>query len=132
MVRLRQVPQTTDEAKVILDAARSLQQERLYQKVAAEHAAHQCDLQLQYFLQCGSDEDAQARNRSNRQHLQQDISEATRRLDRAYQDLSTVRQLIERAGYPMMFPIETHPPRFPTNLDHLGDDNDSSSSCWSV
>ena len=114
----------------MLNTARSVQQERLFQRAAAEHAAHQCELELQYLLLCESDEDAQARVRNNLQCHQQDLNEATRRLDRAHQDLGTIRELIERAGYPIQFPFETNPPRFPRNTDDL--DDDSSSSCWGV
>ena len=123
--------QTREAAAGFLNSARSLRQERTFQKGAAEHALHRCELGLLYHAD-ESDEEERAQGLIKLQRCQLELDEATRRLARAEQDFSVVRGLIQRAGYPP-FPIETSPAHFPLLSSSQGDiDDDSGSSCWGV
>jgi hypothetical protein len=118
------------DAARLLNMARSLRQERAFQKGAAEHALHQRQLKLLYLIDVGYDEEALARGRVELQFRQHDLDEATQRSRRADRDFGLVRGILESAGLPIQFPLETSPSRLPSSEDEL--DDDSSGSCWGV
>lgn len=95
---------TREAVASFLNSARSLRQERTFQKGVAEHAVHRCELGLRYYAD-ESDEEGRAQGLIKLQRCQLELDEATRRLARADQDFSVVRGLIQWAGYPP-FPIE--------------------------
>ena len=105
MARAQRFIQSPSAAKDLINKARSLRQERIFRKGAAEHAVHQCDLELGYYgSEC--EEATWARILSKMQHHQRELDEAIDRLARGDQDYGVVTGLLDQAGYPP-FPLET-------------------------
>ena len=110
--------------------ARSLRQERAFQKGAAEHALHQRRLELLFLIDAEYDEEALARGRTKVQFRQHDLDEAIQRSLRADHDFGVVRGILQSAGLPIQIPLESSPARFPvppSDDDEI--DDDSSDSC---
>jgi len=127
IARTQQFLQSSAAAKQLIDKARSVRQECLYRKGAAEHAVHHYGIDLEFCLE----ETTRTRILSNLQRNQHELDDATQWLARCDRDLSVVSRLLERAGYPT-FPLETTPARFPLQIyvtDEDDPDEHSGSSC---
>lgn len=128
--------QSATAAKDLLNNARSLRQERIFQKGAAEHAVYRCQRQQGYYeSNLEYKEATQAQMGIKLQHRWRELDEATQRLARADRDFGLVSGVMEEAGYPP-FPLDTHVPApFPiTDVDsdgpdELPDDLSNSPSC---